>query len=570
MELSLQILTPLSLFTSLLVVFLYYVYTLLRFKTQKKSPTTKHHEAPEPSGAWPIIGHLHLLGGEDQLLYRTLGAMAEKHGPAFNIRLGTRRAFVVSSWEVAKECFTINDKALASRPTTVAAKHMGYNYAVFGFAPYSPFWREMRKIATLELLSNRRLEMLKQVRISEVEVGIRGLYKSCKVVVELSRWLEDLTLNMVVRMVAGKRYFGAPGSDDQSGDEARRCHKAISEFFRLIGIFVVSDAVPFLWWLDLNGHEKAMKKTAKELDTILEGWVEEHRKKRASLSKATKEEEEEDFIDVMLSLQDQGALSNFQYDPSTSIKSTCLALILGGGDTTAGTITWAISLLLNNPQVLKKVQEELDLHVGKDRQVDDSDIKNLVYLQAIVKETLRLYPAGPLLGPREALEDCTVAGYHVPAGTRLVVNVWKIQRDPRVWSNPEKFEPERFLTSHAHVDMRGQQFELIPFGSGRRSCPGASFAIQVLHLTLARLLQGFEFKNPVDGPISIDMSESPGLTIPKATPLEGFIRFKAFPTLSTIAEVAMEDSMHKMAVMASNHVTPFRNISLEIFENLNS
>nr|GFA09457.1 cytochrome P450 82C4-like [Tanacetum cinerariifolium] len=167
-------------------------------------------EAPEPGGGWPIIGHLHLLGGGDKLLYRTLGAMADRYGPAFNIRLGTRRAFVVSSWEVAKECFTINDKALASRPKTAAVKHMGYNYAVFGFAPYTPFWREMRKIATLELLSNRRLEMLKDVRSSEINSG--------------------------------------------GGDEAERCQKGISDFFRLIGIFVVSDAIPFLWWSDLQGR----------------------------------------------------------------------------------------------------------------------------------------------------------------------------------------------------------------------------------------------------------------------------------------------------------------------------
>lgn len=194
------------------------------------------------------------------------------------------------------------------------------------------------------------------------------------------------------------------------------------------------------------------------------------------------------------------------------------ALILGGSDTTAGTLTWAISLLLNNCHALKRAQEELDLCVGKERKVEEWDIKNLVYLQAIIKETLRLYPAGPLLGPREALEDCTVAGYNVPAGTRLIVNVWKLQRDPNVWTNPGVFQPERFLCSHADVDVKGQQFELMPFGSGRRSCPGASFALQVLHLTLARLLHSFEFATPSDQPI--DMTESPGLTIPKATPLK--------------------------------------------------
>ncbi|KAJ1387943.1 Cytochrome P450 [Sesbania bispinosa] len=494
-------------------------HAFLRKRRSNKAGISKSKEAPVPAGAWPVIGHLHLLGGDNQLLYRTLGAMADQYGPAFNIWLGTRRAFVVSNWEVAKQCFTTNDKALASRPKTVAAKHMGYNYAVFGFAPYSPFWREMRKIATLELLSNRRLEMLKHVRVSELNMGITDLYNSWvqngskPVMMELNRWLEDLTLNMVVRMVAGKRYFGASATCDD--DEARRCQKAINQFFHLIGIFVVSDALPFLRWFDLQGHERAMKKTAKELDAILEGWLQEHRKQR--VNGEVKAEGEQDFIDVMLSLEEEGHLSNFLYDSDISIKSTCLALILGGSDTTAGTLTWAISLLLNNRQALKKAQEELDMNVGMDRQVEESDIKNLVYLQAIIKETLRLYPAGPLLGPREAQEDCNVAGYHVPAGTRLVVNLWKIHRDPKIWEDPSVFKPERFLTSH-EVDVRGQNFELIPFGSGRRSCPGMSFALLVLHLTLARLLHAFEFATPSHEPV--DMTESPGLTIPKATPLE--------------------------------------------------
>lgn len=378
----------------------------------------------------------------------------------------------------------------------------------------------MRKIATLELLSNRRLETLKHVRISEVDMGLRELYSlwaknnSRPVLVELKKWLEDLTLNIVVRMVAGKRYFGASATCD--GSEARQCQKAINQFFHLIGIFTVSDALPFFWWLDWQGHETAMKKTAKELDAILEGWLEEHRQRR--VSGGIKSEGEQDFIDVMLSLQEEGQLSQFQYDADISIKSTCMALILGGSDTTSATLTWAISLLLNNLHTLKKAQEELNQQVGMERQVDDSDLKDLVYLQAIIKETLRLYPAGPLLGPREAMEDCTVAGYHIPAGTRLIVNVWKIQRDPRVWKNPSAFQPERFLTSHADVDVRGQQFELIPFGSGRRSCPGASFALQVLRLTLARLLHAFELATPLDQPV--DMTESPGLTIPKATPLQ--------------------------------------------------
>ncbi|XP_002510298.2 xanthotoxin 5-hydroxylase CYP82C4 [Ricinus communis] len=499
---------------AVIISFIFVCSTWLRGK--KKSVGSKSREAPEPAGAWPIIGHLHLLGGADKLLHRTLGSLADKYGPAFNIRIGSHRALVVASKELAKECFTINDKTLASRSTTAATKHMCYDHAVFGFAPYSSHWREMRKIVMLELLSNRRLEMVKHVQASEVDLGIRKLYnlwaqnRCLPVIVELKQFFEDLTLDVIVRVVAGKRYTGS--SDD---DEARQYQKAISQFFHLMGIFVVSDALPFLRWLDLEGHEKAMKKTAKDLDAVLAGWLDEHRRRR--VSGEVKSEGDQDFIDVMLSLEEKGHLSGFQYDADTSIKSTCLALIAGASDTTTTTLVWAISLLLNNQLALKNAKEELEKHIGTERQVDESDLKNLVYLQAVIKETLRLYPVAPLI-PREFVEDCRVGGYHVPAGTRLLVNVWKIQRDPMLWTKASAFQPERFLTSHADIDVRGHHFELLPFGSGRRSCPGASFALHALHLTLARFLHAFDVATPMDQPV--DMTERSGTTLPKATPLE--------------------------------------------------
>ncbi|KFK29810.1 hypothetical protein AALP_AA7G181800 [Arabis alpina] len=360
-----------------------------------------------------------------------------------------------------------------------------------------------------------------------MHAGVQDLYSlwvkkggSEPVMVDLKTWLEDMTLNMIVRMVAGKRYFGCGSVSSEDTDEARQCKKAIAKFFHLIGIFTVSDAFPTLTWFDLQGHEKKMKRTGSELDVILERWIENHKQQRND--SGTKENNDSDFIDVMLSLAEQGKLSHLQYDADTSIKSTCLALILGGSDTTASTLTWAIALLLNNKEMLKKAQDEIDLQVGTDRNVEDSDIENLVYLQAIIKETLRLYPAGPLLGPREALENCTVAGYNVSRGKRLIVNVWKIQRDPKVYMEPNEFRPERFITGEAkEFDVRGKNFELIPFGSGRRSCPGSSLALQVLHLGLARFLHSFEVKTILDLPV--DMSESPGLTIPKATPFEVLI-----------------------------------------------
>ncbi|KAF3956633.1 hypothetical protein ACB098_01G037400 [Castanea mollissima] len=239
--------------------------------------------APILAGAWPVIGHLPLLGAT-QTPHITLGAMADKYGPLFTIRLGLHPALVLSSWEMAKECFTTNDLAVSSRPKLVAIKHLCYNYAVLGYAPHGPYWREMHKITTLELLSNRRLEMLSHVRVSKVENDMKDLYKlwikkkngSGMILVELKQWFGDMNLNVILRMIAAKRYFGT--SDGVNEEEARRCQKAWGDFFHLSGLFVVSDAIPFLGWLDLGGHEKAMKKTAKELDGILREWLEEHKR----------------------------------------------------------------------------------------------------------------------------------------------------------------------------------------------------------------------------------------------------------------------------------------------------
>lgn len=149
-------------------------------------------------------------------------------------------------------------------------------------------------------------------------------------------------------------------------------------------------------------------------------------------------------------------------------------------------LTWALSLLLINRHVLlEKAQAELEIHVGRNRQVDGSDIKKLVYLQAIVKEALRLYPPAPISVPHEAMEDCSVAGLHIQVGISLLVNLWKMHPDPRIWSNPLDFRPERFLTENLSLDVRGQNYEFLPFGSGRRISAGISFAQEMMHLTLA-------------------------------------------------------------------------------------
>ncbi|KAK3424717.1 hypothetical protein EUGRSUZ_F01490 [Eucalyptus grandis] len=451
------------------------ILVLLIFVFFKSISSSKLKTPPEPLGAWPIIGHLPILA-KSKLHHKTLASLADQCGPIFNVRCGTFQALVVSGSEIAKECFTKNDIAVSTRPRYLAQEILGYSYAMFPFAPYGPYWRQVRKMATLELLSSRRL-----------------------------------TLNVILRIVAGKRYRTA------DEEEKQRCQKALREFFHLFGAFLPSDAFPFLRWLDLGGREKAMKRTAEELDEIMGGWLEDHKRDNKNLGETNGSG---DFMDVMLSVLNDDEIGG--YDADTIIKATCLAMIAGGSDTSMVTLTWAISLLLNNLHSLKKAQKELDAQIGKQRHVKEGDIASLTYLQAIVKETLRLHPAAPLSGPRQFTEDCTVGEYHVPKGTWLILNIWKIQTDPRTWPDPLEFRPERFLSSHKDVDVKDSNIALLPFGGGRRICPGISFGLEMVHFLLAKFLHAFEISTVDNSPV--DMSEIFGPTILKATPLEVMLK----------------------------------------------
>nr|BBD34763.1 putative cytochrome P450 [Eschscholzia californica subsp. californica] len=520
-------------FASALLIFFFFKVFSWR---SKRSSTVSSKNPPEPAGAWPIVGHLPLLmAGGKELPHVTLAAMADKYGPAFIIRMGTYRALIVSSWEIEKECYTTNDRVFAPRPRIYDSSRTLRLQPFFVWVrPYGPYWREMSKIVNQELLSNSRLDLFKHVWDSEINSSIKKLYEvwgktsiggAEPVLVELKHWFADLTLNIIVKLIAGKpghyhvdKYYTTSSSnmriEDKVAEAARRYHKQFRDYFRLVGQFVVGDAVPILRWLDLGGYEKEMKITRRDLGVLMDEWLEGHKRKTTSADDDNdKSRERKDSMDVMLSVLDNKNKVLSQYfDADIINKSICLA----------------ITLLVNNPHFLKKAQDELDIHVGRERQVQESDIKNLLYLQAIVKETLRLY-SGPLTGLREADEDCVVAGYHIPAGTRLIVNTWKIYRDPRVWSDPLEFQPERFLTTHKDMDVKGKNFELLPFATGRRACPAMSLALQIVHLSLVRTIHAFELKLPTD--IPLDMTESAGLTNLKATPLEVLLMPRLPPNL---------------------------------------
>ncbi|TXG52499.1 hypothetical protein EZV62_021668 [Acer yangbiense] len=431
---------------------------------------------PSPFLTLPIIGHLYLF---KKPLHRSLSKISSKYGPILLLKFGSRSVLLVTSPSAAEECFTKNDIVFANRPHLLAGKHLGYNYTSLTWASYGDHWRNLRKISSLEILSNNRLQTLSFVRMDEIRSVVRRLYQHDhqNQTVEMQSVFFELTLNVMMRMIAGKRYYGENVA--KIDQEAKVFREIVIETFRHGGASNIVDFLPLLRWF---GNKKNM-------------------------------------IQVMLSLQKLEP----EYYTDESIRSLMMVLLIAGTDTSAGTIEWAMSLLLNNPDILKKAQVEIDNQIGSDHLIDEIDLAKLPYLRCIINETLRLYPAGPLLVPHESSEDCKIGGYHIPRGTMLLVNMWAIQNDPKNWEEPRKFKPERFEGFEGTRDG----FKLVPFGSGRRSCPGESLAMRMVGLALGSLIQCFEWERV--GEDTVDMREGTGLTMPKAQPLQA--KYHPRPTM---------------------------------------
>ncbi|XP_038970367.1 cytochrome P450 81Q32-like [Phoenix dactylifera] len=489
------------LFLSLLILF---VIKLLFFSKKKKN-------LPPSPPSLPFLGHLHLF---KKPLHLTLARLSDLHGPILRLHFGSRLVLVVSSPSAVDECLTKNDITFANRPRLPSLKPISYNYTSLGGASYGPHWRNLRRITTVELLSTHRLQSLSDIRADEVQATVRQLFRDWKASsaegfskVELKSRLFALSLNVLMRMITGKRYYGEEEGEGGVSEEARRFRELVEEGASLIGASNLGDFFPVLRWVDYQGVNKRLVTVQNGRDEFMQRLIDEHRSK-------SKDEgvEKKTMMGVLLSLQK----TDPEYYTDQMIKSLGVGLLAAGTDTSSDTVEWTLSLLLNNPQALKKAREEIDARVGKGRLLEEADFSNLPYLQCVITETLRLYPAAPLLLPHESSQECSVGGFHIPCGMMLLVNAYSIHRDPKVWEEPTRFMPERFEGG------KGEGKLMIPFGMGRRRCPGEGLAVRVVGLALGALIQCFEWERT--GKEEVDMTEGSGLTLPKAIPLEAMYR----------------------------------------------
>ncbi|CAI9115890.1 OLC1v1016903C2 [Oldenlandia corymbosa var. corymbosa] len=422
---------------------------------------------------------------------------------------------VISSPEAVEECFTKNnDIVFANRDETIAGKLLFYDNGIIGLSSYGDNWRNLRRIAAIEMLNQNRLAMFTSIRQEEISLMNREIYEEWvesdvkkPVKVNLRSKLSDLTLNIMMRMIAGKRYYG---KNVAQKEEAKQFQQVLKEMVSFRGDLNLEDYFPIFRFTDFRGLKKKMVIVMTKVDRLLQNIVDEHRKRKIESNTTQKKT----FIDTLLSAQD----TEPEFLTDRTIKALTLSLLGAGTETTSTTLEWAISLLLNHPEAMKKAITEIQKVVGEDRLLEETDLPKLNYLDNVVSETLRLYPVQPLLLPHRSSEDCEISGYHIPKDTVLVANMWKIQRDPELWDEPEKFKPERF---DGGAGGEGFSFKMLPFGVGRRACPGTNLARRVIGLTLGSLIQSFEFEKLV-AEEPVNMTESSGFTLSKETPLEAF------------------------------------------------
>ncbi|XP_018483847.1 cytochrome P450 84A1 [Raphanus sativus] len=487
----------------ILYVVLIFLWYLVRVLVTRRNPFP-----PGPKG-YPIIGNMKL---KNQLNHRGLAELAKQYGGLLHLQMGKIHIVAASTAEMAREILQVQDVVFANRPANVAISYLTYNRADMAFANYGPLWRQMRKVCVMKLFSRKRAESWASVR-DEINTMVQTLTKQTGSPVNVGELVFALTRNITYRAAFGS--FARDGQDEFV--------KILQEFSKLFGAFDITEFLPWMKWFSNRDFSKRLENARKSLDGFIDRIIDAHIEKKNS-RKQEDDGLEDDMVDELMAFysgenggKSNDSLSTFRLTRD-NIKALVMDVMFGGTETVASAIEWAMTELMKNPHELVKLQQELADVIGLNRQFHESDLENLPYFRCAMKETLRLHPPIPLL-LHEAAADSVVSGYSIPRDSRVMINVYAIGRDGSVWTEPDAFRPGRFMENKA-PDFKGSDFEFLPFGSGRRSCPGMQLGLYAMELAVAHMLHSFDWELP-EGVSSgdLDMTDMFGLTAPRATRL---------------------------------------------------
>ncbi|XP_027188289.1 6,7,8-trihydroxycoumarin synthase-like [Cicer arietinum] len=406
----------------LLLLFLFMIY-----KTIVKNSST----LPKGPKGLPIIGNLHQLDTSN--IHFQFWNLSKIYGPFFSLQIGLKQSIVISTPKLAQQILKDHDLDVCSRPLSYGSQIISYNGLDMLFSPYNNCWKEIRKICVFHFFRSKKVSTFSHVRKYEVKEMMKKIYDNVSIskISNLSEIIMLVSSSIVCRIAFGK-------SCEHEGSEKSRFHGLLVEAQAISLPFFVSDYIPFMGWIDkLKGSVSRVNNTFKDLDVFFEEVLKEHLNPNNM-----KKEEEKDIVDVLLELK---KLGSFSIDLTNDhIKAVLMNLFVAAIDTSAATSIWVMTGLMKNPRVMKKAQEEVRNLCGKKEFVDKDDIEKLVYLKAVIKETLRFYAPVPLI-PRETNKSFNVNGYKIEPKTLVYVNIWAIHRDPETWKDPEKFYPKRII-----------------------------------------------------------------------------------------------------------------------------
>nr|CAB3495502.1 unnamed protein product [Digitaria exilis] len=463
-----------------------------------------------PPGPWnlPVIGSMHHL--VNVLPHHALRDLARVHGPLMMLRLGEVRLVVVSSREMARQVLKTHDANFATRPKVLMGRIVLYRWADIVFSPSGDYWRKLRQLCAAEVLSPKRVFTFRHIREQEMTSHVERIRAAGpSTPVDLSAMFYNLAINIVSRASFGNK--------QRNADEflaAMKAGAALASGFKIPDLFPTWRPV----LAAVTGMRRTLEDVHRTVDSTLEAVIEErgHVRDEKARSGGNATVEDENLVDILIGLHEKGS-SGF-YLNRNSVKAIIFDMFAAGTGTLQSSLYWAMSELMRNERVMYKLQHEIREAFRGKADVTEVDIQgaNLPYLKLVIKETLRLHPPVPLLVPRESIDACEIEGYKITARSRVIVNAWAMGRDPKYWDDAEEFKPERFEDNT--MDFMGSCYEYIPFGAGRRMCPGISYGLPVLEMALVQLLYHFDWSLS-EGISEVDMTEAPGIGVRRKSPL---------------------------------------------------